>query len=92
MYAIKNNPTVQFYNGDKLITVDGNFLTAEWRPQISDSTDITPVLFEALYDAIEDKLTLISEDGSATAVIYHSVFVDEPRDKFKCKMELIPEK
>ena len=91
MYVTKNEPTVQFYNGDKLITVDGNLLTAEWRPQISDKADITPVLFEAWYDAVEDKLTLISEDSSATVTIYHPVVTGEPQYKFKCRMELIPE-
>ena len=89
MYVTKNEPTVQFYNGNKLITVDGDLLTAEWRPQISDKADITPVLFEAWYDAVEDKLTLISEDSSAMATIYHPVFTDETQDKFKCRMELI---
>ena len=89
MYVTKNEPTVQFYNGDKLITVDGNLLTAEWSPQISDKADITPVLFDAWYDAVEDKLTLISEDRSAMSTIYHPVFTGEPQDKFKCRMELI---
>ncbi len=91
MYTTKNEPTVQFYNGDKLITVDGNFLTAEWRPQISDNADITPILFDAWYDAVGDKLTLVSEDGSAMATIYHPIFTGEPKDKFKCRMKLIPE-
>lgn len=91
MYITKNEPTVQFYNGDKLITVDGNLLTVEWKPQISDKADITPVLFDAWYDAVEDKLTLISEDNSAIATIYHPVFTGEPQDKFKCRMELIPQ-
>lgn len=92
MYTVKDKPTVQFYNGDKLISVDGNFLTAEYNPQISDKADPIPILFDASYDTIEDKLTLMSEDGSATAVIYHPVFADEPRDKFKCKISLFPEK
>ena len=91
MYTTKDRPTVQFYNGDKLITVDGNFLTAEWRPQISDKADIAPVLFDAWYDVIEDKLTLISEDSSAMTTIYHPIFTGEPQDKFKCRMKLIPE-
>ena len=91
MYVTKNEPTVQFYNGDKLITIDGDLLTAEWMPQISDKADITPVLFEAWYDDSEDKLTLISEDSSAMATIYHPVFTVEPQDEFKCRMELIPE-
>lgn len=91
MYITKNEPTVQFYNGDKLITVDGNLLTVEWKPQISDKADITPVLFDAWYDAVEDKLTLISEDNSAIATIYHPAFTGEPQDKFKCRMELIPQ-
>ena len=50
-----------------------------------------PVLFEAWYDAVEDKLTLISEDSSATVTIYHPVVTGEPQYKFKCRMELIPE-
>ena len=91
MYTVKDKPTVQFYNDDKLVSISGNFLTAEWNPPISDKADPIPVLFDASYDVIEDKLTLMSEDGSATAIIYHPVFVDGVRDKFKCKVDLIPE-